>query len=60
MRISPRLLQSLTEATLCRYRPCAVVQPHASAWGYFHARANPKLTHGAEALRAANGQHRGD
>ena len=24
-------------------------KPHASAWGYFHARINPKLTHGAEA-----------
>ena len=33
------------------------VQPHASAWGYFHGRMNPKLTHGPEldaALPAAN------
>jgi len=26
----------------------APIQPHASAWGYFHARNTPKLTHGAD------------
>ena len=30
-----------------------IVQPHASAWGYFHVCRNPKLTHGAN--RASRG-----
>jgi hypothetical protein len=31
----------------------APIQPHASAWGYFHARNTPKLTHGANRSEGA-------